>query len=376
MIGKVTLQDIAKLTGVAPATVYKALSNSKGVSEKKRAEIVQVAKNLNYSSLSTNAPTTQTIAVLFPAPEGEDQYFYQYIWAGIAAREEELRDSSLRVIKVTFDGTIENQLERMELILKLYANKIQGLITIVWEESRFLDIIDRFHNSGIPVFTISSDAPSSARTMSIMANSYKTGRLAAEYMGSVIKDFGRVLIIGTKRDAYNHSNMVRGFFDQMNISNPKIQVIEVYESKKYPEKLQETVQDFLSAFDYVQGIYTNNARTTALIIKTLQNTDKAKSIVFVGSEAFRESIIAMKDGTINALIDQDAFRQGYEGLSLAYKVISGNKEVDKSTHYISSRLYLQSNVPSLKDEEEMLNREIKLNQELELEIKLSNLNTD
>ena len=145
MIGKVTLQDIAKLTGVSPATVYKALSNSKGVSEKKRAEIALVAKNLNYSSLSTSAPTTQTIAVLFPAPEGEDQYFYQYIWAGIAAREEELSGSSLHVIKVTFDGTIENQLKRMDLILKLYANKIQGLITIVWEESRFLDIIDRFH---------------------------------------------------------------------------------------------------------------------------------------------------------------------------------------------------------------------------------------
>ena len=86
MIEKPTLQDIAKMTGVTPATVHKALNNLKGVSEKKKKEILSVAAALNYTVSKTIAAPKRTVVALFPAPIGEDKIFYQFIWSGLERR--------------------------------------------------------------------------------------------------------------------------------------------------------------------------------------------------------------------------------------------------------------------------------------------------
>ena len=369
-MAKVTLQEIASLAGVTAATVHKALSNNKGVSDSKRKEIIEIAEHLNYAPYSNQFNKHKIIATLFPEPVGEDKYFYQYIWAGIAAREDELKSSDCKVIKISFDGTIEDQLDKMETILKIYGNSIHGLMTIIWEESRFLNIIERFDQLGIKVFTISADAPYSCRAFTLMANAYRTGRLAAEYLGSILHDdFGRVMIIGTKRDAYNHSNMVRGFYDQMNISNPKIQVIEVYESKKYPERLEQTVHEFMTRFDDIKGIYTNNARTTVQIINALKKECLNRKIIFIGSEVFHETIEAMKDGTMQAIIDQNAYGQAYDGLSLAFKYLKNNKTKFKSVYQKTGQLYLNSNISPENDDLIEPNPHIVLNKEFNTQLK-------
>lgn len=359
---KTTLQDIAKLTGVTVGTVHKALNNSKGVSEKKRDEILALAQSLNYIPVAKHLAPQQTVVALFPEPIGEDRFFYQFIWAGIAKREEELSPTTFRIIKISFDGSLTDQKTKLEQIYDLYHDRITGLITIIWEEDRFLEILNRFTSSGIKIFTISADAPGSQRTATVMANPYKTGRLAAEYIGSVIEGFCRVIIMGTKRDAYNHAQVVRGFFDQMSVTNPRIQIIELYESREYPERLLETLNDFLTKFDDICGIYANNARTTARILDTIRLQKEQRRICVVGSEIFRQSISAMQEGTLNAVIDQNAFQQAYEGVSTAFAHLVLGKQRTESI-FVPSSLYLQNNLPLEYPEDQISTLEPKLNKE-------------
>lgn len=359
---KTTLQDIAQLTGVSVGTVHKALNNSKGVGEKKRREILALAQSLNYIPVTKHIAAQQTVVALFPDPIGEDRFFYQFIWAGIAKREEELSPTAFQIIKVSFDGSIADQRTKLEQIYDLYHDTMTGLITIIWEEDKFLEILDRFTCLGIRIFTISADAPGSQRTATVMANPYKTGRLAAEYIGSVLDGFCRVIIMGTKRDAYNHAQVVRGFFDQMGITNPRIQIIELYESREYPERLLETLNDFLTKFDDIRGIYANNARTTARILDTIKIQKKQRKICVVGSEIFRQSISAMQDGTLNAVIDQNAFQQAYEGVSTAFAHLVLGKQ-QAGNIFVPSSLYLQNNLPLEFPEDQIIALEPELNKE-------------
>ena len=342
MIEKPTLQDIAKMTGVTPATVHKALNNLKGVSEKKKKEILSVAAALNYTVSKTIAAPKRTVVALFPAPIGEDKIFYQFIWSGLERREEELPKDSLRIIKITFNGTVSDQIEKMEQIYSLYKDHINGLMTVIWDEDRTIPLIRKYTEAGIRVYTVASDAPHSERVSSMMVDPLRTGKLAAEYMGSVLSDFCRVIVIGTKRDALNHASIVRGFFDQMSITNPKIQIIEIYESKEYPERLLDSLNEFLTKFDDIKGIYANNARTTARLIEAYKGRER--KILFLGSELFSDSMKAVEDGVIQAVVDQNAFKMAYDSVTNIYNNLVLGREIPEINH-IPCSLYLRNNLP-------------------------------
>ncbi|MCI6673044.1 MAG: LacI family DNA-binding transcriptional regulator [Spirochaetaceae bacterium] len=346
MAEKTTLSDIAELAHVAPGTVYKALAGSKGVSEAKRKEIITLAHSLNYVVGAKACNEQKTIVALFPAPLGVDQYFYQYVWAGIIHREAELADAHFHIIKITFDGTQADQLAKLDKIYELYHHTMKALVTIIWEESPFLSMLKRFTDNGIQLFTVSADAPHSGRTACIMADAYKTGRLAAEYLGSVVNGPAHVVIIGTKRDSANHGLVVRGFYDELDSVNPQLQIIELYESKQYPEKLFETLEDLLEKLPDIKGIYANNARTTIKVVSLVHAYKKDRQLIVVGSELFKQSKEALGAGYLDAIIDQGAYKQAYDAISTAFQVLAKDAKVP-TLETIGDNLYLRNNVPSL-----------------------------
>jgi len=344
---KITLQDIATSLGISVGTVHKALYAKKGVSEKRRQLIINTAKDMNYEATGLTIQEAHEVAVLFPKPVTTDKYFYQYIWKGIEQRALELAQNQFKILEFTFDGTQQNQLEVLELILQEHGDTIHGLITIIWDEFRFQDILKEFTNKGIKIFTVSSDAPFSDRTSSVMTNPYQMGRLAAEYLGSVIPSSGRVIIMGTRRDSANHAQVVRGFFDQMSKTNPAIQIIELYESVVNPKIIFETLEDFLAKFDDIHGIYVNNARTTAGVYKTFRDNPKKEHLKLIGAEIFQESVQGVRENIFQALIDQNPFEQGYKAVSIAYESIAQDKEIKKK-YDIPISLFLSNNLPDYK----------------------------
>lgn len=345
---KITLQDIAKNAHVTVGTVHKALHNKKGVSPEKREEILALASSLNYCPAALPDHKTVKIAAVFPGPSNDNRFFYQYIWKGIHDRAGELKPCHFEVMDFTFEGGLEQQLELLNHIWANHRHEITGLLTVIWNETASLEILNKFTQEGIRIFTLSADAPFSQRTSCIMANPYRTGRLAAEYLGSLLNTPCRIVIIGTKRDTNNHAQVVRGFFDQMTETNPLIEIIELYESVNYPEKLYETLSEFLHTFDNILGIYANNARTTARVCSMIQEIGYQNKVKIIGSELFAESEEALKNGTLNAIIDQNGYEQGYKGISIAFDhIVLGNPVASK--YNINSALILKNNLPLRED---------------------------
>lgn len=341
---KITLQDIAKTANVTVGTVHKALHNKKGVSPEKREEILALANSMNYYPGELTEHKTYKIAAVFPSPSNDNRYFYQYIWNGIHNRAKELSPCHFEVRDFMFEGGLDQQLELLNYVWDNHRQELSGLLTVIWNENDSLEILNKFTQEGTRVFTLSADAPFSQRTSCIMANPYRTGRLAAEYLGSLLYKPCRVVIIGTKRDTNNHAQVVRGFFDQMTETNPFVEIIELYESINYPEKLYETLSEFLHTFDNILGIYANNARTTAKVCSMIQEIGYQNKVTILGSELFSESEEALKNGTLNAIIDQNGYEQGYKGISIAFDHIVLESPV-ASKYNINAALILKNNLP-------------------------------
>ncbi len=344
MAKKATLQDIAKTAGVTVSTAHKALHGQKGVSEEKRREILRVAASLQYCRQEPSQEKTVRVAAVFPKPVHENKYFYKPLWHGIRDRAQQLSSARLHVEEYMFESGPAQQLELLEQLYQEKRVSLDALITIIWNERAYTDLIARFTQAGVQVFTVSADAPSSQRVSSIMTNPGRTGRLAAEFLGPRLPRDGRVILLGTRRDTINHAQIVRGFSDEMLEINPAIEIIELYESMHYPEKLYQTLIEFLRSFDNIRAIYANNARATAGICNALTRSDIAPGIQILGSDCFAESAAMLKKGMLCAVIDQNAYQQGFRGLSAVFDHLVLEKPVP-ALYEICPTLLLKNNLP-------------------------------
>lgn len=344
MSKRVTLQDVAKTAGVTVSTAHKALHGQKGVSEKKRREILEVAASLGYVREQQAQEKNVRVAAVFPKPVHENKYFYRRLWQGIRERTQQLSSARFSVQEYMFEGAAAQQLELLEQLYREKAGELEALLTIIWNEREYTDLIDRFTQAGVKVFTVSADAPSSRRVSSIMTNPNRTGRLAAEFLGPRIPAEGRVVLIGTRRDTINHAQIVHGFSSEMQEIHPAVEIMELYESVQYPEKLCQTLIGLLRSFDDIRAVYANNARATAGLCKALNRGDISPDIQILGSECFAESAEQLKNGMLCGILDQNAYQQGFMGLSAVFDSLVLEKQVPPLCE-ICPALYLKNNLP-------------------------------
>lgn len=88
---RVSIYDIARVAGVNPSTVSRALNNRDRISEKTRSEILRIASQLGYqpSAIARSLTTRRTNTIGVVAPSLSDPFFGSVI-NGIEARAAEL----------------------------------------------------------------------------------------------------------------------------------------------------------------------------------------------------------------------------------------------------------------------------------------------
>ncbi|WP_027624854.1 LacI family DNA-binding transcriptional regulator [Clostridium lundense] len=147
----VTINDIAKESGVSCATVSRVLNDSGYVKEETKQKILKVIEELNYTpsaiarSLSTNK--TNTVGVIVPQINNP---FFGEIIKGISKIADE---NDLNIILCDTDDSMEKELKALKL---LKEQRIEGILitpTSVEDEfnSEYLKTIDSF---GIPIVLI------------------------------------------------------------------------------------------------------------------------------------------------------------------------------------------------------------------------------
>lgn len=337
---KITLQFLAEKSGVTVGTVHKALHGAKGVSEKKRQDILEIAERLQYEGRVGMSRRTLRLAAVFPKPVFDNQFFYQRLWDGLRARAHELELFGVQLEEFPFEGNFAQQQQCLQQICEKRQGEFDALLTVVWNQAATGRLIDQLTDNGVLVFAVSADAPLSRRTAAVVSDAYCIGRIAAEYLGAVLPSSCRTIIIGTRRDTTSHMRGVRGFFDQMSESNSSIEIIELYESANYPEKLYQTLREMVLMLGNVKGIFANNARATGNLCAMAPQFPELQSIRIVGSELFEQSANSLRSGLISAIIDQNAFEQGYRAIGLAFDALCG-KQVEPLVH-IPAHLLLKS----------------------------------
>ncbi|MFB5265636.1 LacI family DNA-binding transcriptional regulator [Paenibacillus enshidis] len=241
---KATIYDIAREAGVSIATVSQVINGKGKISEKRRAEIMEIMERLNYqpSAIATALTGKQTYTLGLLVPDISNPYFAELA----RAVEDRSRQLGYSVVICSTD----NKDERVERYLNLLQQKkVDGMM--IGTGISNAGILTPLLQQSIPFALIARHMPSLA-VHTVATDDRLGGALAAQHL----LDLGhtRVAVLSEPAGVSSSQERLRGFRE----------VLEKAGHTLAPERIRESTAELNAAKAAVLELLGQSAQPTAL----------------------------------------------------------------------------------------------------------------
>jgi ABC-type sugar transport system substrate-binding protein len=113
---------------------------------------------------------------------------------------------------------------------------------------------------------------------------------------------------------------------------PKVKLVATLYSESDVTKGMQVTENMLTAHPDLKGIFAANEPGAIGAARVLQARKLVGKVKLVAFDAAPTEIKALQDGVIQALIVQNPFRMGYEGVKMAVKALRGRKDSQADRH--------------------------------------------
>ena len=323
-----TITDIAKITGVSTTTVYKVLHNKKGVSEKKRDEILQVARQMNYTSNVVAQTLARKELNIHAIIEASNREFMQKVVQGMRWEADALKNYRVNLMINNIDDNIDYRLDK-DKTLKAFENtldqKPDGVIlypAIPYREYNDFNTI--IEERGIPVMTINNTLPGFHSISCVQYDGRVLGMLAGDLMNLCNPNGVNAVFIG-KRDVPNQADTITGFEESIRKSSS--QVIVTYENH-YDDTIGSLLTNkLIDEYPEVNGIFIGISQSHA-IINTLEERDMLDKYRIITVDTLDENLKLLSEDRLVALLDRHPQMIGRVAVNHLFKHLVSSIELE------------------------------------------------
>jgi len=273
----------------------------------------------------TAAPpeTKYTIAVV---PKGTAYSFWGTVRAGAEAAGRETG------VKIDWKGPAEETdvARQIDIIENFITARVDAIVMAACDAKGLVPKVKQAMDAKIPVVTIDSGIATDDALSFVATDNVKGARQGTEKLIELIGGTGEVGAIPFIHGAATSDMREQGFNEAVE-ANPNVHAVKPLYSQGDVEKAMKAAENMMTSNPDLKGIFAANepgAIGAAQAIKQRSLTGKIKLVAFDAADA---EINALKEGTIQALVVQDPFKMGYQGVKLAVDAIEGRpveKRVD------------------------------------------------
>jgi ribose transport system substrate-binding protein len=182
----------------------------------------------------------------------------------------------------------------------------------------------------VKIIGIDSAADSKAFTSFLTTDNVQGGRIAADGLAAAItakygKAEGEVALITHLPGVGSLDERAKGFKEQLAAKYPGLKLVADKVSDGSANGGLNITTDLLTAFPNLRGIFASNliqAQGAGQAVAENKAQDKVK---LVGFDSDDKLVKFLGDGVISALVVQDPFRMGYDGVKTALAASKGEK---------------------------------------------------
>lgn len=330
----VTLQQIADQAGVSRGTVDRALNHRGRINPEVAARVQRIAAELGYvpkrhRQTAPEAGGKQKIR-LGVITALSSRVFVEKINHGIEQAREELQHWDMEIL--VRNGLSMDEKEQLAAIDELVAEQISGLIIMPIDceavRRKINELTDRL---GIPVVTLSSDIIGTRRSAFIGIDDRQSGQTAAELMAKLTRGTGNILIITGFLSNYANSSRVDGFIEVIKNRYPQMKIAGVHCCFDDAAELESILTHAMLGTMSIAGIFVVSSGQAGIetAFQKLGMERRPYVIVYDKTPCTEQ---ALKDDSIDFVIDQNCFSQGYQAAYALANLLTGQQEVTNQEH--------------------------------------------
>ncbi|NTE56743.1 substrate-binding domain-containing protein [Agrobacterium tumefaciens] len=292
---RVTITDVAERAGVGTASVDRVLNDRGNVSEAVSKRVLQAAKELGLRRMLPQAHRRLIrIDVILARPE-----------LPLIARMgfEFLRIATSLDRSIVIHRTVLKD-ERPETLAKALAKTgCDAVVSYMRDHPLVHAAVEELSARGIPVVTVISDVPGSARIGYAGTDHYRAGRSAGYFISRMARKPGPVILLCNHLGFQSHADRVRGVTQFLAEKAPGWHVARIVEGGDDRARSELQLREAFHAEPDTVAVYNVGAANIG-VARAIRADILPDRPAFVGHELTRNTAAFLREGLMSLTIDQ------------------------------------------------------------------------
>ncbi|MEU1511772.1 LacI family DNA-binding transcriptional regulator [Streptomyces sp. NPDC005811] len=294
-----TIKEIARQSGLSTATVDRVLNRRGGVRESTVREVRRAVEDLDRQQTQVRiGGRTFMIDIVMQAPE-------RFSTAVREALEAELPSLHPAVVRSRFHFRQTAPVGELTALLDRIARRgSQGVILKAPDLPETAAAVGRLAAAGIPVVTLVTDLPASARVAYVGIDNRAAGSTAAYLLGQWLGDRpGHVLTTISRGSFRGEEEREMGFRSAMRLADPRRALVEVTDSDGLDATQHDLVLRALRRDEDIVAVYSMGGGNLA----TLAAFDELgrTCAVFVAHDLDHDNTRLLRERRLSAVLHHD-----------------------------------------------------------------------
>lgn len=255
--------------------------------------------------------------------------------------------SEIDFYNVVSEQFLFNQFDRSSFSKKAKAMieaKPDGVLIapVYYEES--IELVTSCKNINIPYIFINSTIEGLNDYGFVGQDSFQSGYLAAKLLTYGMPPDSSYCVINLARALNNHKHIMsrqRGFEEYFHTQFAGRANVYIYDIEDTGEKeVNDSLSRIFISHTNVDGVFVTNSRVFK--IARFLKYNKYRPLRLIGYDLIQENIEFLEDGTVDYLISQKPFDQGYMGIRALFNLVILRKPINKE-YYLPIEILTREN---------------------------------
>jgi ribose transport system substrate-binding protein len=238
----------------------------------------------------------------------------------------ECAESRLENVRVQWDG-VTNTADvngQIDLLQNFITQGVDGLVFAAADAKALKQVADQALGRGTTVVNVDAGTDPQPKQVPVFAtDNVSTARkvpgLIARLLGP---KGGDIAFIPFQAGTLTNDQRQKGFMEGLE-RHPELKLVANQSSESDYDTGLRVTEDILTAHPGLDAIFAANEPGVLGAAEAVRRAGKAGKVVIVGWDAAPYEVKGLRAGVISALIVQDPFQMGFDGVSAAVKMIRG-----------------------------------------------------
>lgn len=327
-----TIKDIARVLGISPSTVSRALKDHPDISPKTKQKVKELAQQMHYRpnaiALSLKHSRSFTIGVLIPELV---HHFFSSVISGIS---DVAYAKGYRVIITQSNESYEREKVNAEALL---SSMVDGLIVSVSKETKTYTHINDFIDNGVPVVIFDRNIDDILADK-VMVDDVAGARHAVEHM--LEQGCRRIMHYAAPSHLSVGKNRLEGFKQALQNFGIEYDPTMVVQCDTF-EAAKQITKSIFEQDPRPDGIFAVNDETAVGAMTAMKHMgiQVPNDVTIVG---FTNGVIASMTDPQLTTVDQHGFKMGQQAAEMLFKRLANREElIEPQTNVIETKLIIR-----------------------------------